>query len=148
MSAIDAIGTGATPSSSSVNAYSELGSEQFMKIILTELSRQDPLKPTDTGALLEQLSTIRSIQSGSDMQKSMKSLVGQNEFSSAAVLIGHAVSGISEESMRVSGVVASVSRTDSGPVLTLASGTRVPMNKVDAVVRVGNGVPESAGVNQ
>lgn len=148
MSTVDAIATGPTSTASAPNAYSDLGSEQFMKIILTELSRQDPLKPTDTGALLEQLSTLRSIQSGSDMQKSMKNLVGQNEFASAAGLIGQGVSGISEDSERVSGVVTSVSRTDSGPVLTLANGKRVPMNKVDAVVRANTNGQASTGVNQ
>lgn len=136
MSAIDAIqnSTGAT----GVNAYSELGSEEFMKIILTELSRQDPLKPNDTGALLEQLSTLRSIQSDSDVQKSMKNLVGQNEFAAAAGLIGQGVSGISEELKRVSGVVSTVSRTDAGPVLTLASGERVPLSRVDTVVEIAD----------
>jgi flagellar basal-body rod modification protein FlgD len=134
MSAIDAVQS--TTSQSGVNAYSDLGSEEFMKIILTELSRQDPLKPTDTGALLEQLSTLRSIQSDADVQKGMKNLVGQNEFAAAAGLIGQGVSGISENFERVSGVVATVSRTDAGPVLTLGTGQRVPLSRVDTVVQL------------
>jgi flagellar basal-body rod modification protein FlgD len=136
MSAIDAVQM--TPGAKTANAYSDLGSEEFMKIILTELSRQDPLKPNDTGALLEQLATLRSIQSDSDVQKGMKNLVGQNEFAAAAGLIGQGVSGISEDFQRVNGVVATVSRTDSGPVLTLGSGIRVPLGQVDTVVQLNN----------
>ena len=42
--------------------HGALGSEEFLKIILTELTSQDPLSPNDTSALLDQISTIRSIK--------------------------------------------------------------------------------------
>ena len=45
------------------NAFSELTSEEFVKIMFTELSNQDPLKPSDSSALLQQMSNLRSIQS-------------------------------------------------------------------------------------
>ena len=41
--------------------FGALDSDEFTKLILTELGNQDPLEPNDTKALLEQLSIIRSI---------------------------------------------------------------------------------------
>jgi len=140
MSAIDALASSTSAASPGADGYGALGSGDFLKIILSELSRQDPLKPNDTSTLLQQLSTIRSIQSDVDLSDRLKGLVNQNEWSSGAALIGRGVSGVSEEGSRVAGVVVGVSRTDSGPVLTLSDGSRVPMSGVDEVVYLnGNG---------
>jgi len=43
------------------NRFNELSSDDFLQIIFAELTNQDPLEPQDTGALLEQLNSIRQI---------------------------------------------------------------------------------------
>lgn len=136
MSAIDALSS-STPAASQANdGYSALGSGDFLKIILSELSRQDPLKPNDTSTLLNQLSTVRSIQSDVDLSDKLKGLVSQNEWASGAGLIGKGVSGLSQDGTRVAGMVVGISRTDAGAVLTLHDGSRVPMKNVDEVVNL------------
>lgn len=116
------------------NGFSELTSESFMKIIFTELSKQDPLEPNDSGKLLEQLSSIRNIQADVDMSSKLESIVTQNQLSSAAGMIGKLVSGVSDRNERVIGRVASVSRTGEGPALNLSTGERVLMDNVDEIV--------------
>lgn len=136
MSAIDALSS-STPAATPANdGYSALGSGDFLKIILSELSRQDPLKPNDTSTLLNQLSTVRSIQSDVDLSDKLKGLVTQNEWASGAGLIGKGVSGLSQDGTRVAGMVVGISRTDAGAVLTLHDGSRVPMKNVDEVVNL------------
>jgi flagellar basal-body rod modification protein FlgD len=131
--AIDAVSSTAT--ATGVSGFSAMSTEDFTKIIFTELTNQDPLSPNDTNALLQQISTIRSIQSDTDLSASLTTLVTQNEFSSAATLIGQPVSGVSEEYERVEGTVKSVSRTANGPVLTLEDGTRIPIGWLDTITR-------------
>lgn len=133
MSTIDPT-LGGTGAGSSTSRFNELTSEDFAKIIFTELSNQDPLQPNDSQALLEQLSSIRSIQSDMDLSSRLQSLVAQNEMSSAAGLIGKFVSGVSDENLRVAEVVVSVSRTSDGAVLNLHGGHRVNMKNVDEVL--------------
>jgi len=121
-------------SSGTPDAFGQLSSEEFTKVIFTELQNQDPLEPNDTGALLEQLSTLRSIQSDTEFADRMGSLVRQNELGSASALIGRFVSGVGEEGAgRTAGVVFSVSQTREGAVLNLDNGARVPMRNVDEV---------------
>lgn len=115
------------------NAFSELNSEEFIKIMFTELSNQDPMQPNDSKDLLEQLSSLRSIQSDMDLSNRLNALVTQNELSAASGLIGRQISGLDESFGRVEGIVASVSRTEAGAVLTLRSGSRVPMSMMDEV---------------
>jgi flagellar basal-body rod modification protein FlgD len=123
------------------NAFSSLNSEQFMKIIFTELGNQDPLQPSDSKAMLEQLSSLRSIQSDIDISEKLSNLAGQfesltsqSELSSAASLIGKTIKGVDVENKSAQGEVKSVMRTAGGTVLTLADGKRVPMSLLTEVV--------------
>ena len=122
--------------SPTANAFSGLNSEEFIKIMFTELSNQDPMQPNDSKDLLDQLSSLRSIQSDMDLGNRLSALVTQNELSAASGLIGRQISGLDENFNRVQGVVASVSRTEFGAVLTLRTGSRVPMSYMDQVQEI------------
>lgn len=116
------------------NAFSSLSSEQFTKIIFSELSNQDPLQPSDSNALLQQLSSLRTIQSDMDLSDKLTSLVAQNQLASASGLIGKSVSGIDPNGSRQNGVVQSVVRTSDGAVLRLPGGVSINMNNVDQIL--------------
>ncbi len=133
MSTTNSLGAAGTSTSSSVlpNKFSDLSSDQFVKIMLSELQNQDPLKPTDSASLLKQIGDIRSIQSSVDLSAKLNSLVTQNQLSTAGNLLGQQVSGIDSNGNRVFGIVESISRTSSGPILNLRGGTRVSFANVD-----------------
>ncbi len=116
------------------DGYSDLSSDEFIKIIFTELANQDPLQPNDSSALLEQLSSIRSIQSDIELGRKLETLVAQNQLASASNLIGKLVSGVDEEKARVSDFVVSISRTQEGAVLNLRGGQRLLMSNVDEII--------------
>jgi flagellar basal-body rod modification protein FlgD len=135
MATVDALsGTTSNTVSASAGGLSALTSEDFAKIIFAELGKQDPLQPSDTKALLEQISSLRSIQSNMDLSSDLQSLVSQNEFSSAATLIGKQVAGVDEGNERASGVVKSVLRTKDGAVVQLMSGERLKVSNLDEIV--------------
>lgn len=130
MSTVGAIAS----TSSQASGFSSLGSEQFMGIILKELSNQDPLQPSETKDLLEQLSTIRSIQSNADLIGKLDSLVGDNQWAAAGTLIGRDVSGLNDAGTRVTARVVGVARGSDGPVLSLEGGHRLRMSRIDQMV--------------
>lgn len=121
--------TSATP-----NAYSDLTSEQFVKIMFTELSNQDPLKPNDSNQILQQMSSLRSIQSDLELSNKLSAVVTQNQLATAGAMLGKLVSGLSENGEPVAGIVKSVSNTAHGPVLTLDNGHRVPFDFIDKML--------------
>jgi flagellar basal-body rod modification protein FlgD len=116
------------------NAFSALNSEDFVRIMFTELSNQDPLKPNDSSALLQQMSSLRSIQSDIDLSTKLQTIVTQNQLAGAGGLIGKYVSGLAEDNTRVIGRVNSVSATSAGPVLNLDDGSRVLFSNVDQML--------------
>lgn len=143
METIGAIGAAAPATSN--DRFSELSSEQFVKIIFTELSNQDPLKPNDTGALLDQLSTLRSIQSDIDLSTKLETLVTQNELMTAASMIGKFVTGTTQQGEQVEDFVFSVSRTQSGPVLNLDSGQKVALANIFEIIDLSRSGEQPAG---
>jgi len=146
MSAINAL-TGAPTTSGTGSRFNELSSEEFIKIIFTELQNQDPFKPNDSGALLEQLNSIRSIESDIEMSNRLESIVFQNQMSSAGGLIGKRVAGLTAESERVGGVVKSVARTGDEIALVLENGWIIPMDNVEYIDSLAASTGSGGGGN-
>lgn len=132
MSGISALSANSsTVAATGKDAFSDLTSEEFVRIMFTELANQDPLKPNDSNQMLEQLSSLRSIQSDLELSTKLETIVSQNQLASAGGLIGKYVSGITADGQRVVGEVVSVARTKDGPVLRLSNNFRVPFKNVD-----------------
>ena len=114
--------------------FGDVTSGEFMEIILSELSNQDPLAPNDSQALLEQISTIRSIESDTKLTDQLETLVDQNGFSQAAGLIGTTVSGRDERGGFAFGEVSSVLQRREGVSLVLNTGQRVPLGSISEIL--------------
>lgn len=119
---------------SATNAFSAMSSEEFVEIMFTELTNQDPLQPNDTQALLSQIDTIRSIEADQAVTATLEQLVKQNEVSAASGLIGKFVTGLTDAGLRAASYVDSVSVTSEGTVLNLNSGVRIPLDRVDEII--------------
>jgi flagellar basal-body rod modification protein FlgD len=135
MTAFDSISPlGATPERSATpNGFSGIKSEDFIKIIFTELSNQDPFQPNDSSALLEQLNSIRSIESDLELIEKLDSLVLENKMSGAAGMIGRFVEGLTPSNDRVAGTVVAVSREADDVLLELDNGWRIPFARVETI---------------
>ncbi len=133
MSAIDSFSSPRAPAESD-DAFNTLSSAEFLQIMFTELRYQDPMEPQDSQAMLNQLSSLRSIESDSQMVTALNDLVGQNEFAAASQMIGSLVSGITLDNRRVADLVISVSQTSEGPILNLFDGSRMFFDQVDEIV--------------
>lgn len=130
MSTIDTSLSGTLSGVPSGNRFNELTSEDFVKIMFTELSNQDPLKPNDSNALLQQMSSLRSIESDLALSKKLDAVVSQNQLATAGGLLGKYVTGYTDVFEPAEGIVRSVTQTLDGPVLNLVNGARVPFGNV------------------
>jgi flagellar basal-body rod modification protein FlgD len=127
--------------STNPNGFSSIQSEDFIKIIFAELTNQDPFEPSDSSAILEQLSSIRSIESDLDLTKRLEALVFENQLASASNLIGKGVSGLSTTNGTVTGKVTSVYRSGDQVVLELDSGWYMPIDGVLEITELGDEPP-------
>lgn len=136
MSTVNALNSTA-PISGATNApsrFSEMSTEDFIRIIFTELSHQDPFKPNDSSALLEQMNSIRSIESDMQLTEQLQSLVTENQLASASGMIGKFIGGLTTDNNRVAGFVVSVIRQGDDITLELDTGWLVPISGVETVI--------------
>lgn len=139
MDPISSLGEPSTAVKPAPDRYGDLDTADFVKIMFTELGHQDPLQPSDSKALLDQLSSLHNIQSSMSLSSKLEGLVAQNELNSAAGLIGKVVRGLNEDNETVTGSVYSVSRTIDGAVLNLYSGGRIAMKNLTDMVNPAGG---------
>lgn len=112
--------------------FSTLDSDEFTRLILTELGNQDPLEPNDTNALLEQLSTIRSIESDNQLNETLGQLVDRSDFTAAAGLIGTRVTTADDGA--IPREVLGVAQTRDGVSVTIEGGRSVPLSSITTVL--------------
>lgn len=118
----------------STSRFNELSTEDFVKIMFTELTNQDPFQPNDSAALLQQLSSLRSIESDMSLASKLEAIVTQNELATAGNLIGQYVAGLTQDMNRVGGYVVSVLKAGDQVELELNNGWRVPIQNVDTII--------------
>jgi len=129
MSTIQAAGTNSA-NTSATGAFGAMSSQDFIRVLTAELSNQDPFEPKDSSAMLEQLSSLRNIESQMSLQSQLQALVLQNQIAMAGGLIGKNVVGLDEQNNTVDGIVTSVRVQEGKAWLELDTGKTVPMDRI------------------
>lgn len=111
-------GQGTTGGKTGAQAAFGLGFEDLLKIVLTQLTYQDPLKPMDNFQFVSQLAQFSQIQQSQAMSDSLATLVSAQATSQAATLLGKRVDIPAGQAV-VSGKVTSISFAQTGPTLTI-----------------------------
>ncbi len=128
-------GASALSGAGSPNSFAEMGSADFLKLLITQLQYQDPLEPMGNAELLQQISSVREIELSTTLTDSLRVLTGQQNFASASSLIGKYVTAApGEDGKSQSGIVAGVRFTDDGrSILQLANGGEMALEQVSRI---------------
>ena len=118
----------------------DLKTEDFIKMMITQLQNQDPMEPAKNEQLLAQMSQIGQLESAAQLQTSLSRLVLQNNLGAAGNLIGKAVEGLGDDGDELAGEVTSV-RVEAGDVyLELDTGNRLRLDRVTEITDGGAGI--------
>jgi flagellar basal-body rod modification protein FlgD len=114
-----------------------MGMEDFLKVLLTQLVYQDPLKPMDNQEFMAQMAQFTSLEQTQQMNEKMTTLVSNQAALQSIGLIGRTVE-ISTASGPLTGQVSSLSFAGDSPSMsvTTSSGTtleQVALSQVTAV---------------
>jgi flagellar basal-body rod modification protein FlgD len=110
-----------------------LQTEDFIKMMITQLQNQDPLEPAKNQELLAQMSQIGQLQSQTLLQESIQGMVLQQSLGAAGNLIGKMVQGIDERGEQTTGLVSAVRVEKNEVFLELDSGKRLSLAKVTGI---------------
>jgi len=95
-----------------------LGMEDFLKILLTQLTFQDPMKPMDNQEFMAQMAQFTSLEQTQQLNGKLDALLSTQAALQSVGLIGRTVD-ITTESGSVTGTVASLSLAGSAPALSI-----------------------------
>ncbi len=130
-----AISTTAPGNRAPASIQKQIKTEDFIKMMITQLQNQDPMQPTKNEELMAQMAQISQLQSSSQLQDTLKTLTLQNQIGSAGNLIGKMVAGLDENQEQVSGLVTSVRVNKDGVYLELDNGQSLALQNVTAIAQ-------------
>ncbi|WML39348.1 flagellar hook assembly protein FlgD [Neobacillus sp. OS1-2] len=110
---------------------SSLGKDDFLKILVTQLSNQDPTSPLQDKDFIAQMATFSSLEQMTNLNKSFEKFSGQ-QMSQHAAVIGKEISWLEQEQGSVvtkSGVVNGIS-LDDGSYYYMVGDDKIPVEYV------------------
>lgn len=132
----DAIGAtsstlgGATPTTTGTSA---LGKDDFLKLMVAQLKRQDPMNPVDDSQFLAQMAQFTSLEQLTNLGQTASTQLGATAASQALSLVGRTVTYTAADKTVRTGVVESVTFDGGVPTLTVSGVTGVSPATVTAV---------------
>lgn len=92
--------------------------QSLLKIILTQLTYQDPLKPMDNFQFVSQLAQFSQLQQSQTLNDQITNLLASQAATQATSLLGRTVD-FSAGSASLTGVVKAISFTSGSPTVTI-----------------------------
>ena len=91
---LNKLGINSSEKSNAPKAKDQLGQEDFLKLMTTQLQNQDPFAPMENGefiAQMAQFSTVTGITSMDESLKNVAAKLGETRIATAANMLGHSV---------------------------------------------------------
>jgi flagellar basal-body rod modification protein FlgD len=131
--------TSATSSVSATGDNSSLSSQAFLQLLVAQLKYQDPSKPVDTSAFMQETATLAQVQSSEAASKNSTDMLSAQKAQTASSLVGRTVSYKDAAGNLTSGVVASANISTALPTLKIAGGTTViDLSSVQEVINAAS----------
>jgi len=98
-----------------------LSSETFLKLLVAQLQNQDPTKPVGNEEILQQLSSMRSLQASVELTETLKAMSANQQVASGAAFLGKLVVGVNDQKREVAGIADRVFLRDGRLMIGLGA---------------------------
>ena len=129
---VSQVTTAAPAASKGVSSYTSLSRQDFMNIMISEMSHQDPMNPVENQDFLNQLAQLESLQATAQLTQGIEALLALQQIGSASSLIGKTVTGDDGTGTPVNGVVEKI-LMKNGTATLVVGGTELPLNRIAEV---------------
>jgi flagellar basal-body rod modification protein FlgD len=123
----------------------QLTANDFINMMVTQLQNQDPLNPTSSSDLLNQMSQIGQLQSSTQLSSSLQTMTLQSNIASASNMIGKQIDGLDANGAPLSGQVTAVHVANNQVSLDLDNGKTVDLQNITDVAPAAATATTAAG---
>jgi flagellar basal-body rod modification protein FlgD len=120
----------AVSSSTATSPATSLSMQDFLKVLLTQLTYQDPLKPMDNQQFLAQIAQFTSLQQTQQLNSNISQLLTNQASLQSVGLIGRSVD-LNTSSGPVTGTVIALSLGGSSPQLTVRTSSGATLASIE-----------------
>ena len=113
--------TANTTASVAGKTSSSLDSNQFMQILMAQLTHQNPLEPMDSNEMMNQFSQLNSLQELRDIHTAMDKVSVSNQTTYLSSLIGKTVKANRSDGKVLEGVVDGVVADGDNPKIRIGT---------------------------
>lgn len=130
--------TSAVNSTSAVSSYPSaqdriptqtLGQDDFLKLLVAQMTSQDPLSPQKDTEFISQMAQFTSLEQTKTMQKDMAQMRGDQQVLQANSLLGRTVIVQADEVTKVAGQVTAV-QIEAGTPMVVVNGQSYDLSQV------------------
>ena len=109
-----------------------LDSEVFLKLLVTQLTNQDPSSPMNTNEMISQTTQLASMEQLTALTATSTESFALSMRQTAAALIGHEAQYVDEKGVTQKGIVTSVSYAGAVPLVTIGEKS-IPLDAVSGI---------------
>ena len=127
------------PDQSMPKATNQYDQSMFLKLLLAQLANQDPMSPMEDREFISQMAQFSSLEQMQTISKQLDSVLVDRQMASISEfsnMIGQTVAYTNEtetETIKGSGRVLSISKTEAGYVADLEDGTSVNVYNITSI---------------
>jgi flagellar basal-body rod modification protein FlgD len=126
-----------TATGSSSSAAGGLDSNTFLKLLVSQIANQDPMKPTDSTTYITEEAEFSMVQAMNTMSTQNSAILSSQQMQEATGFIGKTVTYTDATGLSASGTVVSAS-PGSGGALVRVGGVQVPVTAISEVAAAGS----------
>lgn len=119
VTSIGNINSDATPASPERIPVQKLGQQDFIKLLVAQLTTQDPMNPQKDTEFIGQMAQFSALESSKALNEEITSMRQHQQFLQANSTIGRTVEVLGEDGEKVTGPVSSVEMVANEPQLVV-----------------------------
>ena len=109
-----------------------LGQNDFLKLLVTQMTSQDPLNPQKDTDFIAQMAQFSALEQAKTMQQDISSMRDGEETGQAVALLGHKIQLLDSKNKLITGQVSAVTVEAGTPKITV-NGKNYTLDQVVAV---------------
>jgi flagellar basal-body rod modification protein FlgD len=124
-----AISSSAAVGSDTLSQSSNIGIQDFLKILTSQLNNQDPLKPVDNQEFVAQIAQFATLEQSRQLNVKIDQLLSTQSSVQSVGLLGRTVD-VNQNGFIVSGKVSALDMSSGAPLLTVTTSSGF-LNNID-----------------